>query len=143
MMTFTELKKRFKNKDMFPLKPWNNVTNTPEGKPVGGDCEDWGWSSWVAVAGGVKNALIEMVTLKGIMWRCRSKHNYWFWPRHAVLQRNGKFTDSNSKDWRDDIGENTRYYPAGMVLALIVAFTGVSIFRPEWIVNLLFVLGVL
>lgn len=62
MMTFTELKKRFKNKDMFPLKPWNNVTDTPEGKPVGGDCEDWGWSAWVAEAGGVGKALVSTST---------------------------------------------------------------------------------
>jgi hypothetical protein len=77
--------------------------------------------------------------LKGIMWRCRSKDNYWFWPRHAVLQREGEFTDSKSKDWREDIGENTRYYPAGLVIALLIGLTGTAILYPELIVNLVLV----
>lgn len=143
MMNHATLKRRFKYRKGGLLTPWKNLTEIEEGKPVEGDCQSWGWSSWIIAAGSVKGALKEMVTLKGIMWRVKSKYNWWFWPRHAVLQRDGKFTDSSSKDWRDDIGENTRYWPAGTVPAVIAAIAAVSIFRPEWIVKVLFLIGVL
>ena len=113
-MTLDELKRRFKIVPTSLIGLPRDLSKTPKGQPVEGDCQDF--AKTVRAIMGVK-------PWEAIVWRCWSPQNG-ILPRHAVIWVKGYgWIDSTEREWRDSPKPHKRAWPVGtpVLVGLAVA----------------------
>jgi len=130
-LTTEEFARRFHYRKGSILSPWKDVGRDAE--PTG-DCQDFAWSVLCIETGGKLKALIAMLTLRAMIWRCWSPQNGVI-PRHAALWLRGKgWIDSSVRQWRDGPKPHRLACPAGLpvVLAAGAAIWNAGHFSGWW-----------
>lgn len=103
-MTIEDLNRRFKivPTSLFTLP--RDLSKTPEGQPVEGDCQDYAKTV---------RRILKVKPWQAIVWRCWSPQNGLL-PRHAVLWVKGKgWIDSTDREFRRTPAPHKRAWPVG------------------------------
>ncbi|NJM13634.1 MAG: hypothetical protein HC889_18825 [Synechococcaceae cyanobacterium SM1_2_3] len=123
-MTTEEFAKGFKYDGGSLIAPWKDAR-----KKMKGDCQDFAWTVLLIETGGKLQALLAILTLRAMIWRCWSPVNGAV-PRHAALRLRGKgWIDSTEREWRDTVSPHKKAWPAGLPVVLGIA---ALIWAPEW-----------
>lgn len=115
-MTTDELLRRFRYRGGSLLAPWRDIRGDATG-----DCQDVCWTVLLIETGSVPKALLALLTLRAVIWRCWSPVSGVI-PRHAVLRYRGNFIDSTTRYWRPDASPHRRAYPVGLPVLIGLAW---------------------
>lgn len=103
-MTIEDLNRRFKivPTSLFTLP--RDLSKTPGGQPLEGDCQDYAKTV---------RRILKVKPWQAIVWRCWSPQNGLL-PRHAVIWVKGYgWVDSTRREWRDSPTPHRRCWPVG------------------------------
>lgn len=79
--------------------------------PYTGDCQDFATTVLYLETGGWLGFWKAVLTFQAVFWLVDSKDTKSKFPRHIVLKYKGKYIDSTNRKWRDDIGDNRKWFP--------------------------------
>jgi len=116
-MTTDELLRRFRYRGGSLLAPWRDIRGDATG-----DCQDVCWTVLLIETGSVAKALLALLTLRAVVWRCWSPANGVL-PRHAVLRYRGMWIDSTTRYWRNSPSPHRRAWPVGAPVLVGLAVT--------------------
>ena len=122
-MTTADFSLAFRYRNGSIIAPWKDVSRDDEPQ---GDCQDFAWSVLILETGSKAKALLALLTLRAMIWRCHSPANG-ILPRHAVLRYRGQFIDSTVREWRASPSPHKKRWPVGLpVLVGLLGLFGLA-----------------